>query len=385
LGDPTSDHSGPAGLPELRASPPWVMEEMIAALPSIPERLDRQGSGLRALALSISEVATAGGLVTVVGCGTSEHAAVAVAELLNEALATAPVRKPSVVARQAMEAALDPWGEDVCIGVSHEGETGATIAAMEMARHNGALTGLITAKPEGRAAGVADHVIETPMRDRSYCHTVGYVSPIIAGAMLAARLQNRNLDPTSVSDHLRAGFADVDQVATVADTLNGARRVIAVGSGIDRVGAREFALKVEEGVRMPANATDLETLLHGHLVACDSSTAIVLFVADPRLVDSRTERAKRLLRASNRLGIRTAAIVSPALADQMGELATAGHVVTRESASLTPVLAALMGSAVKLQLLSVRLVLRTGKSPDLIRREEAAYREAAELVESTWP
>jgi fructoselysine-6-P-deglycase FrlB-like protein len=132
-----------------------------------------------------------------------------------------------------------------------------------------ALTGLITAKPDGRAAGVTDHVIETPMRDRSYCHTVGYVSPIIAGAMLSARLQNWNLDPTSASDHLRAGFAIVNHVATGADTLDGARRV-AVGSGIDRVGAREFALKVEEDVRVPANATDPETLLHGHLVACDS-------------------------------------------------------------------------------------------------------------------
>ena len=59
--------------------------------------------------------------------------------------------------------------------------------------------------------------------------------------------------------------------------------------------------------------------------------------------------------------------------------------MTPESASLTPVLAALLGSAVKLQLLSVRLVLRTGKSSDLIRREEAAYREATDLVECTWP
>jgi glucosamine--fructose-6-phosphate aminotransferase (isomerizing) len=384
VGDLTPEDAALHGLPELRHGPPWVMEDMIAAQPSIPAPLHGQ-DGIAALAAAVARAVAAGRLVTVVGCGTSEHSAHAVAELLNEAVEQSAGRRPAVLARQALEAALDPWAEQACIGISHEGSTGATIAAMKAARDNGALTGLITANPDGPAVASADQVIQTSVRDKSYCHTIGYVSPIVAGGFLAARARGADLEPAGISGYLRAALQQGDIAAQVAASLDGAKRVITVGSGFDRVSARELALKIEEGARTPAGAIELETLLHGHLASCDSDTAVVLIATDPRAPRARTERAKRLLRAATRVGVRTAAILSPAAAGELGELATAGFIETPETDLPSPVLAGLLGGAAKLQLLTVGLVHRAGHSPDLIRREHAPYREAAAMVESNWP
>ncbi|HVI36534.1 MAG TPA: hypothetical protein VM684_09925, partial [Gaiellales bacterium] len=82
--------------PELRAHPPWVMQEMIEAQPALLERIATT-SDTAALALLLK----VDGPLTMVGCGTSEHAAMAAAEILTEAGTAAG-------SRQAYEAALDP-------------------------------------------------------------------------------------------------------------------------------------------------------------------------------------------------------------------------------------------------------------------------------------
>ena len=55
-----------------------------------------------------------------------------------------------------------------------------------------------------------------------------------------------------------------------------------VGSGADRGTARELALKIEEGARRPAMARDLETLLHGHFVACGPDTGLIVIRTEGR-------------------------------------------------------------------------------------------------------
>ena len=114
----------------------------------------------------MAEAAERGAPLATVGCGTSEHGAMAVAEQLTAALGGRAVVHP----RQAFEAMLDPW-PGVCIAISHDGGTAATIAAMESARRAGAAVGLVTAVPGAAAAAAADRMIVTPVRDRSWCHT----------------------------------------------------------------------------------------------------------------------------------------------------------------------------------------------------------------------
>ena len=94
------------GFPELRDGPPWVMEDMILAQSTLANPiLEAPAAGSEAIAAAVSAAAGRGEPIVVTGCGTSEHGALAVAELLAQALRSvgAPSRPE---ARQALDAAL---------------------------------------------------------------------------------------------------------------------------------------------------------------------------------------------------------------------------------------------------------------------------------------
>jgi hypothetical protein len=79
----------------------------------------------------------------------------------------------------------------------------------------------------------------------------------------------------------------------------------------------------------------------------------------------------------------TAAIVAAdAAVDLPTDLTTAGRIVLPEAAALPSPVAALLGTAVPLQLLTERLARARGVNPDPIHRDDARYREAAEAAEA---
>jgi fructoselysine-6-P-deglycase FrlB-like protein len=175
-----------------------------------------------------------------------------------------------------------------------------------------------------------------------------------------------------------AGLESRTAAASAAQNLHGCARLLIVGGGADRTSARELVLKIEEACHLPTAMRDLETLLHGHLPATGPDTGVVLVLCDRRARAKRTARARVLLQACARIGIACAAITTdPGLA----ELAPAGVVPAPAADGLPAVAAALLGAAVPLQLLTLELAHARGTNPDLIRREQAPYREAAKIVE----
>ena len=127
--------------PADRPGPPWAMAEMIAAEPGLAA-----GSRERVVAGRLGRGAGGadprrggrGRPVVVTGCGTSEHAAMAAAADPPGRVACRPgCAGAGPVAAQAFELALDPPAGGLVIGISHEGGTTATIAAMAAARRTG--------------------------------------------------------------------------------------------------------------------------------------------------------------------------------------------------------------------------------------------------------
>ena len=324
--------------PELRPGPPWAMEEMILAEPGLVGPILAAPAVTEAAAL----IRAAGEPVVLTGCGTSEHAAMAGAALLGGD------------ARDAFEASLEPQRGGVLIAVSHEGETAATRAALEAAD---AATILVTARPE--RAGDVELVVGTPLLDASWCHTVGYLSPLLAFAAIAGCV-----DPAPVSDLVEGMIERRDALADSARLLAGCDRLIVAASGVDEVTASELALKIEEGVHVPVTPLGLEKALHGHLPAADSRTGLVVIRLDRREGERRDRRARDLVAAASELSMPT--------------------VLLRDlpETSLEPVPAALLGGALAAQLLTLELVMAAGTNPDLIRREQASYRAAAAAAAS---
>ena len=266
---------------------------------------------------ALREAAGAGQPVIVTGCGTSEHAALGTAAILRDAWRRAGLPGWGPVAAQAFELAQEPPGGGLVIGVSHEGGTAATIAALDAARAAGARTALLTASAGAPAAASADIVLATVEMDRSWCHTVGYVSPMAAAVAVGrrARRDRAGRGPRSAS-RLRAGIeaawrgGDDRPATTIGRAIAEAAHVLVVASGVDRTTARELVLKIEEASWVPSAMRDLETFLHGHLPATGESTALVLILTDPASPEARTTRARQALAAAAATGIRAGAILS---------------------------------------------------------------------------
>jgi fructoselysine-6-P-deglycase FrlB-like protein len=383
-------------MPSGRDGPPYHMTEMIEAEPRLAmrilDRLSAAGSARR-LAAAIRDAARAGRPILAVGCGTSEHAAQAVVDLLREAmreagLPSAPGLGGGPIPIQAFEASLAPGlaGEgSLVIGVSHEGATTATNQVLEQARASGASTALITASAGSPGARLADVVLETVELDESWCHTVGYLSPIVAAVAVSAELTASSPDAVAVSDAIAAGLrpAAVEGAERLAEQMARLDRIVVIGSGADRVAARELCLKIEEGTHLAAAMRDLETLLHGHLAGMDSRTGVVAILATRDGRAPRLQRLRQALVAMREIGAPAGAILTANGAGALeADLTPAGRIVVGEAPSLAPAAAALLSTATPLQLLTERMARVRGVNPDPIRRDDPRYLAAAAVADA---
>ncbi|MGZ8563488.1 MAG: SIS domain-containing protein [Candidatus Limnocylindria bacterium] len=353
----------------LRAGPPYLMTEMIAAEPALAERLVHRLQADPTLARLADAVRTAAAEhrpILTAGCGTSEHAAMVAAELLTGALDGA-----TVWPMQALEVARRPPAGGVLVAVSHEGGTWATNLALEAAHAAGSTTALITVSDRSPGAALADIVVTTGEQDQSWCHTVGYLSPIIAAAALAGELRGAPLDPVVVRALLQ--IADFEPgAAAIAAVLASGSRLVIVGSGLDYPAARELALKIEEAAHLPSTARQLETFRHGHLAAADDHTGLVLVLTDAEgWGETLLERSRAVLRSGTAIGMPAAAILAADLGDDVPlALTPAGRLVVRLAGRLPRTVGAALGTAIPLQLLTERLARARGTNPDTIGRED---------------
>ena len=380
-----SDHDWHTdAFPELRPGPPWVMQEMIAAQPPVVEALlsspppDTPGA-----ADAIAAALERGRPVSVVGCGTSEHAAHGIAALLSAAVE--PGRAPLEQARPAMSAALAP-APGVCLAVSHDGGTRATTLALLAARTAGAHTIAITNQRDASVARAAEQVLVTPRHDDSWCHTVAYTSALAAGAALAARLGSFTAEPAEARELLERATRRAE-AAAIAERLADRRVVLCAGAHADHTTARELALKIAEGARLPTIALELETVLHGQLAGHEPADALILVaITDHPERERLARRAAHVARAATAIGLPVAGLLSDPY-DQLlpAELTPAGRLVLEpaDPNRVDPRLAGLLAGAGALQALTLELAHARHTNPDLIRREEAPYRRAAHEAEST--
>lgn len=359
------------------------MTEMIAAEPALAERLARglpSQPSVAALASAIREAVDTGRPVVTTGCGTSEHAAMAVAAFVDDALRAAGVADPRVAPVEAFELARRPPRPGVVLAISHEGGTWATNEALRLSRVAGATRALITVSSRSPGAGLADLVVTTGEQDQSWCHTVGYLSPLLAGAVLSATVRDQSIDAIGVRALLETADHAASAEGIAAAALRSCSRLLLVGSGVDYVTAREVALKVEEGARLPAVAHQLETIRHGHLAAADERTGLVLVLTDGEARGSTLlERAVAVLRSAAALGMPAAAILAADLGDDIPlALTPAGRAAAPLTSHLPRLVAAALAAAIPAQLLAERLARARGVNPDTLGREDPRQAAAAD-------
>ena len=354
------------------------MSDMIAAEPALAGRLILRLSDDEAIdqvVRAVREAVPAGRPILTTGCGTSEHAAMGIAAMVSEALDLPSGRE--VRSLPALEALARPLADGLLIAVSHEGGTQITNQALRAARDAGARTALITVGGGSPGAEIAELVVRTEEQDQSWCHTVGYLSPLLVGVTLAARLARTRIDALAIRALLDVAN-DPHAAAATASTLAGSDRLIVAGAGADHISARELALKFAEGARLPAMALELETVLHGHLATATRWTGLVLMLTQPEPPNGPThQRATRLLAAAAALKVPAAAILSTEIAASVpAEDTPAGRIVLPRTGRIRGVVGSLLGSALALQLLTERLARARGVNPDTLGREDPAQAAA---------
>jgi fructoselysine-6-P-deglycase FrlB-like protein len=370
--------------PELRDAPPWVMQEMIAAEPQLVK--DLLGSPPAGTAQAAEAIATALNQrkpVVVCGCGTSEHAAHAVAAMLSAAVD--PQQAVVIEARPAFSAALEP-APGVCLAISHDGGTRASTLALQTAAEVGASTIVITSQHDSSIATAAEHVLLTPRHDDSWCHTIAYTSAIATGAALASRLGAFPADPQRAA-HLLENATTPSNAPKLATGLADCRVVLCAGALTDYITARELALKIAEGARVPTIALELEAVLHGQLAGHEPADGLILVaITDHTNRDRLARRATHVACAAAAIGLPVAGLLSAPYDQALpAELTPAGRLVTQLSdpTQIDAKLTGLLAGASMLQTLTLEFAHARHTNPDLIRREQAPYRHAAHEAESS--
>jgi fructoselysine-6-P-deglycase FrlB-like protein len=269
--------------------------------------------------------------------------------------------------------------------ISHDGETRASTLAVLAARTASARTIAITHRRDSSVARAAERVLVTPRHDDSWCHTVAYTSALAAGAALAGCLGPFAAEPAAARQLLDRASSS-PHAPLLADHLADRRVVLCAGAGADLTTARELALKIAEGARLPTLALELETVLHGQLAGHESPDALVLVaITDHSERERIARRAGHVARAAAAIGLPVGGLFSDTYDQTLApELTPAGRLVTAQAdpTLVDSRLAGLLAGAGALQTLTLELALARGTNPDLIRREEAAYRHAAHEAES---
>ena len=288
-----------------------------------------------------------------------------------------------VSSEQAFELSLAPPTRGLVIGISHEGGTTATNAAIRAARDAGRSTAVITVSRRSPAGALAGIVVETEELDHGWCHTVGYLSPIVAAASVGAHLSGRPLD--AERDRRTAGGRHPRRERRGTHRRRPRRRV---DPPRDRLGRRpprwpragpqgRGGVLAAVGVSGPRDVPARAPAGHRRH---DRPRA------DPdRSRASRAERiarARQALAAARVIGQRAAAIVSAEVDAAIDrDLTPAGRLVVQEAPGLPGPVAALIGSATPLQLLTERLARARGTNPDPIRRDDPVYVAASDAAE----
>jgi glutamine---fructose-6-phosphate transaminase (isomerizing) len=265
-----------------------------------------------------------------VGTGTSHHAAILGAGMLQDA-------GRSAVAVSAMRFVV--WApiigpDDAIVVITHTGETAYALAARALAITAG--LDVITITKRGTPF---PHAVETCAAETSETYTVSYTTALLTLALIAKEMgadsitdDTLALVPGAVRDAIEA--PETEAIAAPE------RLLVIAGAGPAATTAREGALKIREGARLLAEGYDAEFLLHGSAVPLDPRDALIAL--SPPDTDGFVGAVARAAAAE---GIRVHELAEP---------------------TPLPMLLAQIPLTVRLQLLALRFAVERGQDPDTV-------------------
>jgi glutamine---fructose-6-phosphate transaminase (isomerizing) len=236
------------------------------------------------------------GRIVIVACGTSYHAGL-VGRYAIEEWARVPVEMDIASEYRYRNPVV---GEnDLVIGITQSGETADTLAAMRLARENGARVLAITNIMGSQATRDADAVLYTRAGlEIGVAATKTFVAQVAAIYLLGLRLAEvrGTLPPERLGEliaelkgipsKMEAAISSVDErVRAIARSHHTQRFFLYLGRHIGLPVCLEGALKLKEISYIPTDAYAAGEMKHGPIALLDESTPVVCVATDSPVLD----------------------------------------------------------------------------------------------------
>lgn len=224
--------------------------------------------------------------LTLVGCGTSWHAAI-VAEYLFEDLARIPVEVEYASEFRYRNPIVNP--EDIVIAISQSGETADTLAAMQLAKSKGATVfGIcnVVGSSIAREAHAGSYTHAGP--EIGVASTKAFTAQVTVLSMLALQTARKKGTITqsryhqlineldSIPGKVKEVLKTNDQIKYIADFFKDTRNFLYLGRGYNFPVGLEGALKLKEISYIHAEGYPAAEMKHGPIALIDDEMPVVV-------------------------------------------------------------------------------------------------------------
>jgi glucosamine--fructose-6-phosphate aminotransferase (isomerizing) len=270
-----------------------IYEQPEAVSETIGDRARRGRLVLDGIGLSELEIRNLRRIV-VVACGTAYHAAV-VGRYIIEEWARIPVEPDIASEWRYRNPVLSK--DTLVIGISQSGETADTIAAMKLAREQGARTLAITNMMGTQITREVDAVLYTRAGlEMGVAATKTFTAQVALLSLIALKLaQIRKSLPAGEIEFILEELYDLPQkmehfldadhpIDEIAQRYYAKDFFLYLGRHIGLPVALEGALKLKEISYIPTDAYSAGEMKHGPIALLDADTPVVCIATDQRIV-----------------------------------------------------------------------------------------------------
>jgi glucosamine--fructose-6-phosphate aminotransferase (isomerizing) len=233
--------------------------------------------------------------IVIIACGTAYHAGI-IGKYAFEHLARIPVEVDIASEYRYRNPVFDK--NDIVIVISQSGETADTLAAMRLAKQNGALIFAITNAPGSTLSREGDTVIYTYAGPEiAVASTKAFTTQVMCIYLLALELGRlrKHVSGTVYRHYIAALSAIPDQARQILDKKESIQRLAArqfnktkmffMGRLFDYPVSMESALKLKEISYTHSEAFAAGELKHGPIALVDSATLVVTLATQKALFE----------------------------------------------------------------------------------------------------
>ena len=239
-----------------------------------------------------------------IACGTAMHAGLAGKNMMEKLC-----KIPTEVDIASEFRYRNPLVDDktLCIFISQSGETADTIAALKLAKSNGAKTIVITNVIGSSITREADYSIYTHAGPEiAVASTKAYTSQVVLISLLCVYFADvLGMDNPCVTNlkeeilmlpkKLEETLKDTKKIKDFAKKVYQEQDIFFLGRGIDETTAREASLKLKEISYIHSESYAAGELKHGAIALIENGVTVVGIMTDPNLVDKMVSNLQEVI------------------------------------------------------------------------------------------